>query len=113
MDCVFCAIARGDIPANVVLEDEETLAFHDVNPQAPHHVLVIPRRHISSLVGAGEADAPLLGRCLLQASRAATKLGLDATGYRSVINSGQDALQTVPHLHIHVIGGRPMAWPPG
>lgn len=112
MDCIFCRIARGEIAAQVVLEDEETLAFRDLNPVGPHHVLVIPKRHVASLAETGDGDRDLLGRCLVQATRVARELGLES-GYRVVVNTGAEGGQTVPHLHLHVIGGRAMTWPPG
>ncbi|HET8630325.1 MAG TPA: histidine triad nucleotide-binding protein [Thermomicrobiales bacterium] len=112
-DCIFCRIARGEIPAQVVRQNDDAVAFRDLNPQAPTHVLVIPRRHIGSLHEAGEADAALLGRLLLTAREVAEQEGLGTNGYRVVINHGPDAGQSVPHLHLHVLGGRPFAWPPG
>lgn len=112
-DCIFCAIAKGEAPARVVLEDDETMAIHDLHPQAPLHVLVIPRRHIGSLTDLGDDDRDILGRLMTQAVKVARKVGLDPAGYRLVVNAGRDGNQTVPHLHVHVLGGRPMAWPPG
>jgi histidine triad (HIT) family protein len=110
-DCLFCRIVRREIPAAIVREDEHTLAFRDVDPKAPTHVLVVPKAHVASL---GEAsDAPLLGRLLLAASEVATAEGIQTSGYRTVINTGAGAGQTVHHLHLHVLGGRPMKWPPG
>ena len=112
MDCLFCKIAAGTIPAKKVYEDEETLAFSDINPQAPTHVLVIPKRHINSHAHALDEDAVLLGRLLATAGEIAREQKLD-NGYRLVINTGPDGGQTVDHLHVHLLGGRPMHWPPG
>ncbi len=112
-DCVFCKIAAGEIPCHEVYADQEVLAFRDLHPQAPVHVLVIPRRHIASLSDLTADDIELAGRLQLAASRVAASLDLAASGYRVVINCGRDACQTVPHLHLHVLGGRPLDWPPG
>jgi len=112
-DCIFCRIAAGSIPARVLFADEELLAFHDVAPQAPTHVLVIPRRHLASLAEAGVEDSGLLGRLLAAAARAARECGVAESGYRVVANSGERAGQSVPHLHLHVMGGRAFNWPPG
>jgi histidine triad (HIT) family protein len=111
--CIFCRIVEGSIPAKVVYQDDQTLAFDDVNPQAPVHTLVIPRRHVASLQEAGEADQALLGRLLLTCTRIATDKGLLPSGFRLVANTGRDGGQTVFHLHFHVLGGRQMTWPPG
>ena len=111
-DCIFCKIARGDIPTKKVHEDADVLAFHDVNPQAPTHVLVIPRRHVASLDDAGAAEAALLGR-LLGACRRVAELEGVAGAYRVVNNCGAAAGQSVFHLHFHVLGGRAFGWPPG
>lgn len=111
--CLFCKIASKDIPAKIVHEDEDTLAFRDINPVAPTHVLVIPKRHIVSLADAGEGEQALLGKLLLVARKVAEAEGRVAGGFRTVINSGPDAGQSVFHVHVHVLGGRPMAWPPG
>ncbi|MFY9986194.1 MAG: histidine triad nucleotide-binding protein [Chthoniobacterales bacterium] len=110
---LFEKIVAREIPAKVVFEDDEILAFHDVNPQAPVHVLVIPKRVIPRIAEAQPADAPLLGRLLLTAKQVASDLGLSESGYRLVINSGRNGGETVPHLHVHVLGGRSMHWPPG
>jgi histidine triad (HIT) family protein len=113
-DCIFCRIASGDIPAKVVKRTPDAVAFHDLNPQAPVHVLVIPTRHLTAARDArGEEGALLLGRTLAFATEVATELGLDAGGYRIVTNAGADGGQTVLHLHFHLLGGRRMAWPPG
>ena len=108
--CLFCRIVRGEIPARIVREDEHTVAFRDIDPKAPTHVLVIPRVHVASL---GEArDPALVGQVMLAAAEVAAAEGI-AGGYRTVINTGADAGQTVHHLHVHVLGGRKLAWPPG
>ena len=112
-ECLFCAIAAGNIPCREVYADDEILAFHDVNPQAPTHVLVIPRRHIGALTDLVAADADLVGRLLVRTARVAAELGLDPRGYRVAINCGRDGCQSVPHLHLHLLGGRPLGWPPG
>lgn len=112
MDCLFCKIASGAIPVERVYEDERVVAFPDINPQAPVHVLVIPKQHIPSHAHAAAGDAEMMGHLLWAAGEVARKKGL-TKGYRLVINSGADAGQTVDHLHLHVLGGRPMGWPPG
>ena len=111
--CIFCKIANKEIPTKVVLEDDDWIAFHDTNPQAPTHVLVIPKRHVAGLREATPEDQALLGKVLLGAQRVAETLGIGDGGFRTVINSGANAGQTVFHLHVHVLGGRPMGWPPG
>jgi histidine triad (HIT) family protein len=110
-DTIFGRIARGEIPAQIVYEDDRALAFRDVNPQAPVHLLVIPRQPIARLDAAQEADAALLGHLCLVASRVAREAGL--SDWRVVINNGAGAGQSVFHLHLHVLGGRPLGWPPG
>ncbi len=110
---IFERIAAGEIPARIVHQDDEVLAFHDVNPQAPVHILVVPRRVIPRIGAADDADGNLLGRLLLTARSIAAAEGLDRSGYRLVINNGRDGGETVPHLHIHLLGGRPLGWPPG
>jgi histidine triad (HIT) family protein len=112
-DCLFCKIVRGDIPASVVAESGRTIAFRDINPQAPTHVLVIPKDHypdLSALVG---ADASLLAEMAAQAHQVAQSEGIAGRGYRVVFNSGPEAGQTVFHVHAHLLGGRQMTWPPG
>ena len=109
---IFKRILDKEIPTDIVYEDDRCLAFRDVNPQAPTHVLIIPKNEIVSLTDAQEPDAPLLGYLLLVAQKLASKLGL-ANGYRVVINCGRDGGQTVDHLHLHLLGGRSMKWPPG
>ena len=111
-DCIFCKIVAGEIQASKVFEDERAVAFSDINPQAPTHALVIPRAHIASLADAGEGDEALLGHLLRVAARIARDEG-HAEGFRTVINTGADAGQTVFHVHVHVIAGRKLAWPPG
>ena len=111
--CLFCKIANHEIPSAVVLETDELVAFKDVRPVAPAHALVIPKKHLTSLHDATPEDAALLGRLMLAARDVAEKLGLGASGYRLVVNTGPDGGQSVFHLHLHVLGGRPMAWPPG
>ncbi len=110
-DCVFCRIARGEIPVTPVYENDEFIAFHDQNAQAPMHVLVIPRSHYATMMDA--PDEGLLGRALLAVRETAVRLGLDQEGFRTVINTRENGGQTVYHLHIHVLGGRFMQWPPG
>jgi histidine triad (HIT) family protein len=111
--CLFCKIAAGEIPATIVHTDDEIVAFRDLNPQAPTHVLVIPRRHVDSLNGAEPKDAALLGRLMLAARAIAEREGVAMAGYRVVNNCGASGGQTVFHIHLHLLGGRPMAWPPG
>ena len=112
-DTIFDKIIRREIPADIVYEDDEMLAFRDVNPQAPVHVLIVPKKVIPRLAGATEAERELLGKLLLVAGDLAKKLGIERTGYRVVINSGPDAGESVPHLHVHLLGKRALAWPPG
>jgi histidine triad (HIT) family protein len=110
---LFERIAAGEIPANVIRNDDEILAIHDINPQAPVHILVIPRKPITRIGQAAASDASLLGNLLLAARDLAKEQGLEETGYRLVINNGPHAGESVPHLHVHLLGGRPMDWPPG
>jgi histidine triad (HIT) family protein len=112
-DCIFCKIVAGGIPAAKVYEDERAVAFRDINPQAPTHALVIPRAHVASLNEASEADEALLGHLILVAARVARDEGHADGGYRTVVNTGPDAGQTVFHVHVHVLGGRRLTWPPG
>jgi histidine triad (HIT) family protein len=113
-DCVFCRIVRGEIPATIVARSDDALAFRDLDPRAPTHVLVIPARHVDAVRDATGPDGErLLGRTLAFAAEVATGLGLDAGGYRIVTNTGPDAGQSVGHLHLHVLGGRRLSWPPG
>jgi histidine triad (HIT) family protein len=112
-ECLFCKIVEKKIPAKLVHEDEDTLAFDDIHPQAPVHMLVIPKRHVGSVQDLGEADQPLLARLLLTCSKIAKDKGLAGSGFRLVANTGREGGQTVFHLHFHVMGGRQMGWPPG
>lgn len=109
--CIFCRIAHGEIPAKMVANNKEIVAFRDLNPQAPVHILIVPKKHIRSLDDA--ADADLLGRMMSLAAAIARQEKIAKTGYRTVINTGKDGGQSVDHLHIHLLGGRPMTWPPG
>jgi len=111
-DCLFCRIAAGQIPAERLYEDELVIAIRDVNPQAPTHVLILPREHIASAAELTEASGPLLGRLFAVAADIAGREGLQG-GWRLVSNVGPDAGQSVPHLHVHLLGGRSMGWPPG
>lgn len=113
-NCIFCKIVAGEIPAEIIYQDEYAVAFRDINPQAPVHVLVIPREHVASLTEAAQKDAALLlGHVMQAAARVAIEQGLSGGGYRTVFNTGVGAGQSVFHLHAHVLGGRPLAWPPG
>jgi histidine triad (HIT) family protein len=112
-DCLFCKIVAGQIPATRVLETERALAFRDINPQAPIHVLVIPKAHYPDLMGLAAAGDGLLAEVVTQAHEVAVSEGIAETGYRVVFNTGSQAGQTVAHAHAHVLGGRAMAWPPG
>jgi histidine triad (HIT) family protein len=111
-DCIFCKISRKEIPGKLVYEDADLFAFEDIAPKAPTHILICPRKHIASLTDATAEDAALLGRALLVASKLAAERGL-TEGYRTVVNSGAGAGQTVFHLHVHLLGGREFRWPPG
>lgn len=113
MSCIFCKIVAGEIPARMVTENEHVVAFHDLNPVAPTHVLVIPRKHLVSVHDASPDDQAMLGSLMLTAQQVAEMSGLGPEGYRLVVNTGKNGGQSVFHLHLHVIGGRPMAWPPG
>ena len=113
MNCLFCRIIAGEVPADIVHQDERCVAFRDINPQAPVHMLVIPRDHTESLDEATQRDEALLGHLLRVAARVANEQGLSESGYRTVINTGAGAGQSVFHLHVHVLGGRPLSWPPG
>ena len=110
-NCLFCRIARKEIPANIVLENEHVVAFRDIDPKAPTHVLVVPRTHVATLDDV--TDAKLLGELLFAAAAIARAEGIVAGGYRTVVNCGADAGQTVFHVHLHLLGGRKLAWPPG
>jgi histidine triad (HIT) family protein len=112
-NCLFCRIIAGEIPSRKVYEDDLAFAFHDINPQAPTHVLIVPKKHIASLNEAASDDRDLLGHLTLVASRLADQLGVVAGGYRTVINTGAGVGQSVWHIHVHLLGGREMSWPPG
>lgn len=113
MSCLFCKIVAKEIPATIVLENEHALAFRDIRPVAPTHVLVIPKKHVASITETTDADGTMLGQLLLLARDVAKKEGLDQTGYRLVTNNGESAGQSVFHVHVHVLGGRGLSWPPG
>lgn len=113
MPTVFAKIMRREIPATFLYEDDLCVAFRDIDPKAPHHVLLVPKKIIPRLVEAAEADAPLLGHMLVVAGKLARQLGIAESGFRLVINNGADGGETVPHLHMHLLGGRAMMWPPG
>lgn len=112
LDCLFCKISSKEIPAKLVYEDDELFAFEDINPQAPTHILLCPRRHFASLSEAKPEDQAVLGKLQLVAAALAAKRDL-GSGYRTVVNTGRGAGQTVFHLHVHLLGGRPFDWPPG
>jgi histidine triad (HIT) family protein len=112
-DCLFCRIAAREIPASIVYEDDRVLAFNDVNPQGPTHVLLIPKRHIPSLNDLTPADDGVVGELVRRASAIAVERGISAGGYRVLFNTNRDAGQTVFHIHLHLIGGRSLTWPPG
>ena len=112
-DCVFCRIANRSIPAEIIAEEDGLLAFKDLNPQAPTHLLIVPTEHIPTLADLTAAHAPLMGRAVQFANRLAREHHLAESGYRVVINCGAGAGQSVWHLHLHLLGGRPMRWPPG
>ncbi len=111
--CLFCRIAAGEIPARKVVDEPDVVAFEDINPQAPTHVLLIPRKHIAAISDLTEADQGIIGTLVHRASRLAHELGLSSDGYRLVFNSGEAAGQTVFHVHLHLLGGRGFTWPPG
>ena len=112
-DCLFCKIARREIPASIVYEDDHVLAFNDINPQGPTHVLVIPKQHIASLNDLSPDHDQIVGELVRRAAAIAKQRGIDAGGFRTVFNTNRDAGQTVFHIHLHLIGGRAMHWPPG
>ena len=109
MDCIFCQIIAGKIPCEIIYQDEEAVAFRDINPQAPIHLLIIPKRHIPSLTHLSEADSPLIGHMVNVANQLAKKEGISEKGYRLVINCGEQGGQLVPHLHMHLLGGRKLS----
>ncbi len=112
-DCLFCKIAAGDIPATIVHQDDDVVAFEDINPQAPHHVIIIPRRHIATVNDVEPEHEALLGKMATTAKASAAERGFAADGYRLVLNCNRAAGQTVFHIHMHLLGGRSLAWPPG
>lgn len=112
-DCLFCKILKGDIPADVIYESDTAIAFRDINPKAPTHVLVIPRKHIATINDLGEDDRDIVGGLYLAAKLIAADEGLSGEGYRTVMNCNEAAGQTVFHLHLHLLGGRQLGWPPG
>ncbi|MBN1480968.1 histidine triad nucleotide-binding protein [candidate division KSB1 bacterium] len=113
MNCIFCKIAENKVPARIIYQDDEILAFHDIAPQAPYHVLLIPRKHISTLNDAEESDTEILGKILLRSQLIAAQLGLSESGYRLVMNCNKNGGQSIYHIHCHLLGGRRMHWPPG
>jgi histidine triad (HIT) family protein len=112
-ECLFCKIVARTIPAALVYEDDLVVAFDDINPQAPTHTLVIPRKHVASMAELQDSDVGLLGRLMLAGNAIATQKGIADAGYRFVVNTGEHGGQSVFHLHLHVLGGRHLAWPPG
>ena len=112
-NCLFCRIGRGEVPAEIVHEDDMVVAFRDINPKAPTHILMIPRQHMTSAADLSEEDGPMLGRLFATAAQLARDAGIADRGFRLVTNSGPAAGQSVDHLHFHLLGGRSMSWPPG
>lgn len=112
-DCLFCKILAGEIPSETVYSDELVYAFRDINPQAPTHILIIPRKHIGSMNEAAAEDEAVLGQLLLTGARIAEQEGIAADGFRYAINTGEHGAQSVHHIHLHVLGGRQLGWPPG
>ena len=112
-DCLFCKIVAHEIPASIVYEDDRVLAFNDINPQAPTHLLIVTKRHITSLNDLSPEDDQIVGELVRRAGVIATERGVSASGFRTVFNTGRDGGQTVPHIHLHLLGGRSMHWPPG
>jgi histidine triad (HIT) family protein len=113
MSCLFCRIIAREIPASIVYEDERVIAFNDINPQAPTHVLLVPKRHIETLNALEPGDDQIVGEIVRRAAAIANDRGISKNGYRTVFNTNREAGQTVFHIHLHLIGGRPMQWPPG
>ena len=113
MPCLFCEIAAGKVPARVAYQDDDLVAFHDVNPQAPSHVLIIPRKHITSLLDLAPEDDALIGKIVRRARDLAEELKLGERGFRVLFNAGPDAGYSVYHVHLHLVGGRKLGWPPG
>jgi len=112
-DCIFCKIASKDVPSKIVYEDKDVLAFYDIKPQAPVHVIIIPKKHIDSVSDISPEDTMLGGELILSAKKIALQLGIQDSGYRAVFNCNKDAGQEVFHLHLHLLGGRKFTWPPG
>lgn len=112
-DCLFCKIIEKQIPAKIAYEDDQVLAFHDISPQAPVHILIIPKKHIASINDLQECDSAIIGYLHQIAKKLAHELKIEKSGYRLVINNGPDAGQAVSHIHLHVLGGRKLQWPPG
>ena len=113
MDCVFCKIIDKEIPSDIIYEDSDVIAFNDLDPQAPIHFLVIPKKHIQSIATLDETDSQIISHVFASIKKIASEQGLDENGYRVVTNVGEDGGQSVPHLHFHVLGGRGFKWPPG
>ncbi|KTD34783.1 HIT family hydrolase [Legionella moravica] len=113
MNCLFCKIAKGEIPATVLFEDNEIIAFRDIRPQAPTHILIIPKKHIATINDTSDDDEQLLGKMVLKAKKLAESEGLSEVGYRLVFNINSGGGQEVYHIHLHLLGGRQMTWPPG
>ena len=113
MDCLFCKIIAREIPASIVFEDDHMIAFNDINPQGPTHVLVVPKRHIATLNELTPGDDPIVGEMVRRAAAIAGERGISTGGFRTVFNTNRDAHQTVFHIHLHLIGGRSLGWPPG
>ena len=111
--CLFCGIAGGEIPADVVYRDDSVLAFRDIDPKAPVHILIIPRKHIAGVMDLEEEDGAIMGQAMTVARRVAAESGVSKSGFRIVVNTGRDAAQSVQHVHLHLLGGRALAWPPG
>ena len=112
-DCLFCKIISGEIPSKEVYSNDHVYAFHDINPAAPAHVLVVPRKHVSAVNDQSEEHEALFGALIVAANKIVGRLGLEKSGFRYVVNTGGDGGQTVFHLHLHILGGRPLGWPPG
>jgi len=112
-DCIFCRIVKGDIPSDIVYRDDEVVAFRDINPQAPVHILIVPVEHIAEVNALEEGHAALIGKMVLVAKQIAAQENIADSGYRLVLNQGRDAGQSVDHVHLHLLGGRAMSWPPG
>jgi histidine triad (HIT) family protein len=112
-DCLFCKIAEKKIPSKIVYEDTDLTAFEDINPGAPVHILIVPKKHINSLNAIAEADKEIIGKLFICAKTLAKQKGIAESGYRTVFNTGRDAGMAVEHLHLHLLGGRPFGWPPG